>query len=76
MRLDGKISASVDVASGVPQGIVFKPLFILHTCELFHIVGNYIVGYADDTTIYAVIPTHREKFCSKYQINLVNSIWL
>ena len=29
-------------------------VYIVHP-ELFHIVGNDIVGYAGDTTIYAVI---------------------
>ena len=50
------VSASVDVVSGVHQGSVLGPLlFILNTSEFFHIVGNHIVGCADDTTIYAVI---------------------
>ena len=30
--------------------------FILYTFDFFHIVGNHISSYADDTTIYAVIP--------------------
>ena len=52
VRLDGKISASAEMASGVSQGRILEPLlFILHTTELFHIVGNRIVGYADDITI-------------------------
>ena len=55
MRLGGKVSASVNVVSGVPQGRVLG-LFILYTSELFHIVGNHILSYANDTTIYAVIP--------------------
>ena len=51
-----KISASVDVVSGVSQGSVLGPLlFILFTSELFLNVGNHITGHADDTTIYAVI---------------------
>ena len=46
-----------DVVSGAHQGRVFEPLlFIFYNSELFHIVGNHIVGYADDTTIYAIIP--------------------
>ena len=45
------------VVSGVPQGSVLELLlFILCTSELFHIVGNHVVGHAEDTTIYAVIP--------------------
>ena len=57
LRLDGKVNASVDVVSEVPQGcVLILLLFILYICELFHIVGNHIVSYADDTTIYALIP--------------------
>ena len=56
MRLDCKISASVDVTSRVTQGSILGPLlFISYTSELLRIVGNRIVGYTDGTTIYAVI---------------------
>ena len=45
------------MVSVVPQASVLEPLlFILVTFELFHIVGNNIVGYVDDITIFAVIP--------------------
>ena len=58
LRLDSKVIASVDVVSKVPQGsVLLSPsLFVLYICELFRIVGNNIVGHADNTTIYAVIP--------------------
>ena len=53
IHLDGKVSASVNVISGVPQRSVMETLlFILYTSELFHTAGNHIVGYADDITIY------------------------
>ena len=56
MRLYGKVSASVNLVSRVPQGSVLGSLFfILYTYELFHIVGDYIEGYANDSTIYTVI---------------------
>ena len=54
--LDGKIRASVNVVLGTPQNRVLgRLLFILFTSELFPIVWNHILGYADYTTIYAVI---------------------
>ena len=57
VRLHGKVSASVDVVSGVAQGSVLGPLlFILYTSKLFHIVENYIMEYADDATIYEGTP--------------------
>ena len=57
VRLDGKVSASVNVISGISQSSVSGPLlFILYTSDLYHIVANHIAGYVDDTTIYAVTP--------------------
>ena len=56
MRSEYKVSVSVGVVAGVPQDSVLEPLlFILYTSELFHIVENYAVDYANDTTIYTVI---------------------
>ena len=55
--LDGKDSVSVDVVSRSLQGSILGPLlFILYTYELFPIVEKHMVGNANDTTIYAVIP--------------------
>ena len=55
MCLNEWVSASVDVVSKVPQVTVLGSLlFILYTSELFHVVGDYIVDYADDTTICAI----------------------
>jgi len=55
--VDGSVSAPVSVVSGVPQGSVLGPLlFILYTGEMFDIVQNRLVGYADDSTLIAVVP--------------------
>ena len=68
VRLDEKVSESVDVVLGVPQGCVLGPLLvILYTSERFHVVGNHIVGYA---TMYAVI---REPLSRHQVMEFLNS---
>ena len=45
-------SKLVDVVSGVPQSSVFGPLlFTLDTSELFSILENKLISYADDSTL-------------------------
>ena len=57
LRLNSKVNASADVVSGVSQSSVLRPLLLIfYISELFHIVENHIMGYAQDTMIYAVIP--------------------
>ena len=51
-------SKLVNVVSGVPQGSIFGPLlFLLYTSELFSILENKLMGYADDSTLMAVVPS-------------------
>ena len=53
---DGCRSKLVNVVSGVPHGSVFCPLlFLIYTSELFHILENKLIGYADDSTLIAVV---------------------
>ena len=48
----------VNVVSGVPQSRVLGPLLcLLYTSELFYILENKLVGYADDFTLIAVVPS-------------------
>ena len=55
---DGCRSKLVNVVSEVPQGSVFGPLlFLLYTSELFSILKKRLIGYADDSTLMAVVPS-------------------
>ena len=41
----------------MPQGSVLGPLlFLLYTSEFFSILENKLIGYADDSTLIAVVP--------------------
>ena len=56
--VDGCRSKLVNVISGVTQGNVLGPLlFFLYTSELFFILENKMIGYADDSTLMAVVKT-------------------
>ena len=53
---------TVNLVSGVPQGSVLSlQLFLLYTAELFSIVENMLYGYADDSTLLAVVPSLGER---------------
>ena len=42
----------------MPQGSVLGPLlFLLYTSELFSILENKLIGYANDSTLMAVVPS-------------------
>ena len=56
--VDGCRSKLVNVVSGVSQGSVLGPLlFLLYISELFSILENKLIGYADDSTLIAVVPS-------------------
>ena len=58
VMVDGCPSKLVNVVSGVPQGSVSGPLlFLLYTSELFSILENKLIGYADNSTLMAVVPS-------------------
>ena len=58
VMVDGCRSKLVNVVSGVPQGSVLGTLlFLLYSSEHFSILENKLVGYADDSTLIAVVPS-------------------
>ena len=60
--MDGCRSKLVNVVSGVPQGSVLGPkLFLSYTAEIIYIVENKLCGYADDSTLVAVVPAPGER---------------
>ena len=58
--VDGCRRKLLNVVSGVLQGSVLGlVLFLLHTSELFSILENKLIGYADDSscTLFQFTPT-------------------
>ena len=58
VMVDSCQSKLVNVVIGGPQGsVLFLPLFLLYSSELFSILENKLIGYADDSTLMAVVPS-------------------
>ena len=56
--VDGCQTKLVNVVSGVQEGSVLGPLlFLLSTSEFSSILENKLIGYADDSTLMAVVPS-------------------
>ena len=56
--VDGCRSKLANVVSGVPQVSVLGPLlFLLYSSEPFSILENKLIGYDDDSTLMAVVPS-------------------
>ena len=59
VMVDGCRRKLLNVVSGLPQASVLSPLlFLLYTSGLFSILENKLIGYADDSTLMAVVPSH------------------
>ena len=53
--VDGCWSKLVDVSR--VRSVLGSLLFLLYTSELFSILENTLIGYADDSTLMAVVPS-------------------
>ena len=70
VTVDGCSSSTSDVYSGVPQGSVLGPLFfILYSSSMFTGLQCLNVAYADDTTIYVIIPRPRDRLLAAEKLN-------
>ena len=68
--VDGCLSKLVNVVSGVPRGSILGPLLLLlYTAELFSVVENKLYGYADDSTLVAVVPSPGERVAVSESMN-------
>ena len=68
--VDGCHSKLVNVVLRVPQGSVLGlQLFLLYTAELFSIVENKLYGYADDSTLVAVVSSPGERVAVSESMN-------
>ena len=65
--VDGCRSKLDNVVSGVPQ--VGPQLFLLYTAEIFSSVDSKLYGYADDSTLVAVVPSPGERVAVSESMN-------
>ena len=58
VMVDGSRIKLVNVVSLVPQGCALDPLlFLQYTSDIFSILENKLISYADDSTLIAVVPS-------------------
>ena len=66
---DGCRSKLINVVSGVTQGSVFGTLLsLLCTSEVFSILENKLIGYADDSTFMVLVPSPGVRVTVAYRV--------
>ena len=64
VEIDGSYSYYVNVVSKVPQGSVLKAIiFVIYTADLFDVVENKLVNYADDSTLFGTVDKLSSREC-------------
>ena len=67
--VDGWRSKLVKMVSEPQESVLGQQLFLLYTAELFSIVENKLYGYADDSTLVAVVPSPGERVAVSESMN-------
>ena len=68
--MDGCRSKLVNVVAGVPQGSVLGLLlFLLYTAEFCSVLENKLYGYADNSSLVAVVPSTGERVAVSESMN-------
>ena len=70
VHVDGYLGRSSQVMSGVPQGSVLGPLlFILFTADMWNVVENNFIAYADDATLFSSIDSPADRISVSAALN-------
>ena len=56
VMVEGDLSKLVNITLGLPSVFV-QLLFLLYTSEIFSSMENKLIGYADDSSLKAVVPS-------------------
>ena len=68
--VEGESSSSLSIGAGVPQGRILGPtLFLLFINDLQEIFKNKVVMFADDTTLYSVVDSKKEREAVSVSLN-------
>ena len=73
--LNGQRSGSISVTSGVPQGAVMGPFFMMFVSDIPSIVSSLILMFVDDMKIFHFVRSSDDHVTLQYDLNLLHE-WL